>query len=102
MTVLNEENFSEVMADREVQREILRARKKTFVERKVRRSEVSRPEDGWYVHDDTLLRDVKLAKDKPQAEQFEHIVWPLLARMCFIYLSPDRALRLQYDAVSRA
>jgi len=97
MTILKEENFSEVMADQEDQRALRRARAKTYIERKVRRSEFSEPAEGWYVLDNNLVRDVKLAKDKPSSEQFEDRLWVLLSRMGFRYLSKDQNCRLQYD-----
>ena len=86
------------MADREDQRTLIRSRAKSFQDRKVRRAEFSAtPEDGWYVLDDSLKRDVKLAKDKPHDEQFEDNLWVLLSRMGFKYLSKDRQCKIQYD-----
>lgn len=97
MTILKDENFSSVMADREDQRALLRERSKPYVERKVRRAEFHGPDDGWYVLDDTRKREIKLARDKPQAEQFEDRLWVLLSRLGFKYISRDRSCRLQYD-----
>jgi DNA sulfur modification protein DndB len=97
MAFLDEENFSELIADREDQRTILRRRSKPYIERKVRKAEFSEPDDGWYVLNDQLKRDVKLAKDKPSDEIFEDEVWALLSRLGFRYLSADRHLKIRYD-----
>lgn len=97
MTILNDENFSEVMADREDQTSLMKTRIKPYQERKVRKKEFSAPEDGWYVLDDSLARETKLAKTKPLSEQFEDRLWVLLSRMGFKYLSRDRLCRVQYD-----
>lgn len=87
------------MADREDQRSIIKVRRKSYEERKVRRSEFSStPEDGWYILDESLKRAVKLAKDKPHDEVFEDDIWVLLSRMGFKYLSKDRHCKIQYDA----
>lgn len=93
MTILNNENFSEVMADREDQTSLLKTRIKPYQERKVRKTEFSTPEDGWYVLDDSLVREIKLAKTKPLSEQLEDRLWVLLSRMGFKYLSRDRLCR---------
>ena len=97
MTILNDETFSEVMADRDDQRQILKERSKPYIQRKVRRAEFAQADDGWYVLDDTLKRDVKLAKAKPRAEQFEDEIWTLLSKLGFKFLSRDRSCRVQYD-----
>jgi DNA sulfur modification protein DndB len=97
MTILNDENFSSVMADREDQPLIRRERLKTYFERRVRKSEFAKPEDGWRVLDDSLKREVKLAKDKPGDLQYEDELWVLLSRMGFSYLSRDRTCRIQYE-----
>ncbi|SFO38699.1 DGQHR domain-containing protein [Nitrosospira briensis] len=97
MAILNDENFSEVMADRDDQKLLLNARVKNYKERKVRKAEFSVPDDGWYVLDDSLVRDIKLAKEKSRSEQLEDKLWCLLSRMGFKYLSRDRLCRLQYD-----
>ncbi|MDN5751757.1 MAG: DGQHR domain-containing protein [Nitrosospira sp.] len=97
MTILNDENFSEVMADREDQKHLLRIRVKMYKERKVRKAEFSVPDDDWYVLDDSRVREIKLAKNKSRSEQFEDQLWILLSRMGFKYLSRDRLCRLQYD-----
>jgi DNA sulfur modification protein DndB len=97
MPVLNEDNFSTVIADRQDQKAILRDRSKDYVERKVRKAEFSKPDEGWFVLDDSLKRDVKLAKKKPQDEVFEDEVWCLLSRLGFKYLSRDRQCRIRYD-----
>ncbi|MBO9706648.1 MAG: DGQHR domain-containing protein [Caulobacter sp.] len=98
MTILNDENFSEVMADRDDQRAILRTRSRSYIERKVRKAEFATPDDGWYVLDNKLQREVKLAKDKPRSEQFEDQLWVLLSKMGFKYLSRNRLCRIRYDA----
>ncbi|MDN5936532.1 MAG: hypothetical protein L0H75_10230, partial [Nitrosospira sp.] len=90
MTILNDENFSEVMADREDQKHLLRIRVKMYKERKVRKAEFSVPDDDWYVLDDSRVREIKLAKNKSRSEQFEDQLWILLSRMGFKYLSRDR------------
>lgn len=91
------------MADREDQRALCRIRSKKFNERKVRRSEFSNnPESGWYILNDTLKRDVKLAQDKPHDVQFEDDLWVLLSKMGFKYLSRDRHCRIQYEGGSGA
>jgi DNA sulfur modification protein DndB len=97
MAFLDDENFSELIADREDQNRLLRTRSKSFVERKVRKSEFSEPEAGWYVLNDKLKRDIKLARDKPSDEVFEDEVWALLSKLGFRYLSADRHLRIRYD-----
>jgi DNA sulfur modification protein DndB len=97
MAFLNEENFSELIADRDSQKKVIKLRSKPYVERKVRKSEFSAPEDGWYIVDEKLKREVRLAKDKPQDEVFEDQVWCLLSKLGFRYLSRDRHLRLRYD-----
>ena len=97
MAFLNDENFSELIADREDQKSILRRRSKPYVERKVRKAEFGEPEDRWYVLNDQLKRDVKLAKDKPHDEVFEDEVWALLSKLGFRYLSADRHLKIRYD-----
>ncbi len=97
MRILNEENFSELISDREDQVLVYRERSKPYTERRVRRAEFSAPEDGWYVIDDNLKRDVKLARDKPRSQTFEDDVWCLLSKLSFKYLSKDRNLRLRYD-----
>lgn len=97
MTILNDENFSSVMADRDDQGAIRRERIKPYIERKVRKAEFSGPDAGWRVLDDTLKRDVKLAKDKSADLQYEDELWVLLSRMGFSYLSRDRTCRIQYD-----
>ena len=97
MAFLDDENFSELISDRDDQKRLLRLRSKTYIERKVRKSEFAKPEDGWYVLNDQLKRDVKLAKDKPHDEVFEDEVWGLLSKLGFNYLSSDRHLRLRYD-----
>ncbi len=103
MAILNEENFSEVMADREDQCALRRLSSKKVEERKVRRSEFSNnPEPGWYVLDDKLKRGVKLARDKPHDVLFEDNLWMLLSRMGFRYLSRDRHCKIQYDSGSGA
>jgi DNA sulfur modification protein DndB len=98
MAILDDENFSELIADRETQRQILRHRSKPFIERKVRKAEFAEPEEGWYVLDDQLKRDVKLAKDKPHDEVFEDEVWALLSKLGFRYLSSDRHIKIKYDS----
>lgn len=97
MPVLNEENFSTVIADRDDQKLLLRARSRTHQERRVRRTEFSQPDDGWYVSDNTLKREVKLAKDKTHDEVFEDEVWCLLSRLGFKYLSRNRSCSVRYD-----
>ena len=97
MAVLEDENFSELIADREAQKVLLRERNKTYIERKVRKSEFSAPDDGWYVLNDQLKRDVKLAKDKPEDEVFEDEVWGLLSRLGYRYLSANRQIKLRYN-----
>ena len=97
MTILNDENFSSVMADSEDQAPIRRERLKRYYERKVRKAEFSGPDDGWRVLDESMKRDVKLAKDKPADLQYEDELWVLLSRMGFSYLSRDRTCRIQYD-----
>jgi DNA sulfur modification protein DndB len=97
MTILNDDNFSEVMADRDDQRAILRERSRTYEERRVRRAEFSTPDAGWYVLNDTLKREIKLAKEKPASQQFEDKLWVLLSKLGFKYLSRDRHCRLRYD-----
>lgn len=98
MTILNDENLPQVMVERQEQPSVLKQRSKPYIERRVRRAEFSGPDDGWYVLDDTLKHQVKLASAKPRAEQFEDAVWCLLSRMGFRYLSRDRTCRIQYDA----
>lgn len=97
MAFLDSDNFSEMVADRDKQRSILKRRSKPYIERKVRKAEFSQPEQGWYVLDDKLKNEVKLAKNKPHDEVFEDEVWALLSRLGFHYLSADRHLRLRYD-----
>lgn len=97
MAVLDDENFSELIADREDQKIIIRSRSKPFIERKVRKTEFAGPDDGWYVLNDNLKRDVKLAKNKPSDEVFEDEVWALLSKLGFRYLSADRYLKIKYD-----
>ena len=97
MPVLNEDNFSTVIADRQDQKTLLKTRSKGYIERKVRKAEFSKPDDGWYVLDESLKRDVKLGKQKPQDEFFEDEVWCLLSRLGFKYLSRDRQCRIKYD-----
>lgn len=97
MTYLDEENFSELIADREDQKKILKYRSKPYIERKVRKTEFSKADDRWYVINDQLKRDIKLAKDKPNDEVFEDKVWTLLSKLGFRYLSADRHLKIRYD-----
>jgi DNA sulfur modification protein DndB len=96
MAILNDENFTEVLADRETQPRLAVARRKDYIERRVRKAEFSKPDDGWYVLDDTSAKHVKLAKPKPESERFEDRLWVLLSRMGFRYLSRDRNCKLQY------
>ncbi|MEO6436640.1 MAG: hypothetical protein ABIP55_12890, partial [Tepidisphaeraceae bacterium] len=102
MPILSQDNFSSVIADREDQKSLLKTRSKEYIERKVRKAEFSRPEDGWHVLDDTLKRDVKLAKNKSKDEVFEDEVWCLLSRLGFKYLSRDRQCRIRYDQQEEA
>lgn len=102
MTILSDDNFPEVMADRDDQRDVLRIRAKTYQERRVRKAEFAEPEVGWYVLDDSLKREVKLAKDKLASEQFEDRLWVLLSRMGFKFLSKDRSCRIRYDSADGA
>jgi len=97
MTILNDENFASVMADREDQARIRRERLKPYHERKVRKAEFSVPEAGWRVLDQSLKREVKLARDKPADLQYEDQLWVLLSRMGFSYLSRDRTCRIKYE-----
>ena len=97
MAVLVDENFSELIADRDGQKGILLRRTKPFIQRKVRKAEFSEPGDGWYILNDKLKKDVALAKDKPQDEVFEDEVWALLSKLGFRYLSSDRHLKIKYD-----
>lgn len=97
MATLNEENFSTLIADREDQKSLLKLRSKQHIERRVRKSEFSQPDQGWYVLDDSLKREVKLGKNKPHDEVFEDEVWCLLSKMGFRYLSRDRHCRIRYD-----
>ena len=97
MAILNEDNFSTLIADRDDQRALFRLRSKPYIERKVRKAEFSHPDDGWYVLDNSLKRDVKLARDKPRDEAFEDSVWCLLSRLGFKFLSRDRQCRIRYD-----
>ncbi|PWK70526.1 DGQHR domain-containing protein [Aminobacter sp. AP02] len=97
MTILNDENFSLVFADKDDQTKIRRERSKTYWERKVRKAEFASPDVGWRILDDSLQRDVKLAKDKPTDQRYEDELWVLLSRLSFNHLSRDRSCRIQYD-----
>lgn len=97
MKYVNEETFDLYIADKNVQKKIIRERQKTFIERTVSKKEMPETlDDGWYKSKELKTR-FKLAKDKSRQEIFEDDVWAILSKMGFKYLSKDRSCRIRYD-----
>ena len=95
MTIINKENFHEIMAGRDEQKKIARVRKKDIEERSVpigsdELQQISmNPESRWVIldHRKTVT---KLGKEKSPQEQFEDEVWDVFYSIGFEYISKDR------------
>lgn len=99
MTVLSEDTFEQLIAGRDVQKQLLRTRRLTYVLRDVSRKEMPTDlDEGWYVWNNKLKYKVRLAKDKPKDVVFEDEIWAFLSIMGFKFLSKDRSCSIPYGA----
>lgn len=96
MSVLSEDNFSELMVDRHGVRAIARKRALPYELIEYPKSKAPPgPPAGTYLLEE-LKTKVKFAKDKPNDELFEDRVWLMLAKMGFSFLSASRRCSIAY------